>query len=1142
MSVEPDSSDDESEREGSDYDYVEERGSFMIENTAFFLADESFRHRLGEGALKQKLAVPVDQIFHQHKLASATIWYGIIPDTGAAEVSTAGRVQAEALLTQMPSLKIEHGKGSRVRFGAGEPLLTTEELFVPTPIGGITFHIVPTDTPFLLCIKDMDALRVYLDNTRNELVKHDGKIVRRIPIIRKWGHPWFFLSDEKHSTAGITYTMDPASVGATSLTEAELRRIHKRFGHPSVEKLWKLLHRADHDVTKDSLELINRFCHFCQIKGTAPQRFKFSLKDDIDFNYEIIVDILSLAGKPVLHVVDASTGFQAAGFLPNFSARATWETLKRCWLDTYLGPPDVITVDAGTNFASTEFKAEARLAGITCHQIPIEAHWSIGKVERFHQPLRRAFEILRAECPDTNDEALLQGAVKAVNDTAGPNGLVPTLLVFGAMPRITKDSAPSANQVKRAEALNKAMTELRKLVAKRKIQDALNTRNGRSTESMLPRSLKLGSEVLVFREQSKWTGPYKVISVSDTAVTVEMVNGPTEFRSTHVKPYERLTEQQTEDPAIKNPEPFQYPEPIQPRKRGRPRKVRAPEQDSAEQQRAGTQFLVRKEQQSYDLATTLRNEGRITTAGKPFEQSDWEEIESLLAEGVIIPIRRSSFPSAKIFGCRLVREVKGLPNNPYEKSRLVVQGFSDGEKATLLTQAPTIMRCSQRVILALAPSLRKVGHQLMLRDISQAYTQSATDLQRDILLRIPKEMQNRYPDGMVFQVIKPLYGIAEAGLHWFATYQKHHREHLNCVPSSYDPCLLISKIGHSFGIVGMQTDDTLNLGEPAFIQNEHSQLVKAGFKAKPAQIIEAGAEGVFNGCIFEVGEGSVIIRQKGQADRLELVKADSRSINEQYIAQRARGAYIATTCQPEASFDFSVAAQTREPTAEDVIRLNKRIQWQIDSSARGLNYVPLHLESMALYVFVDGSFANNKDLSSQIGFVIVLGNERANKHEKHFQLSGNIVHWQSIKCKRVTRSVLASEIYGMVGGFDAAYVLKQMLVAITKRLSIPPTPLVMCTDSFSLYQCLVQLGTTAEKRLMIDLMALRQSYEERELDEVRWIAGGDNPADAMTKGSPNPALEKLVSTNQLIVRVEGWVNRSEKKSEGGKNEFQGASA
>ena len=34
-------------------------------------------------------------------------------------------------------------------------------------------------------------------------------------------------------------------------------------------------------------------------------------------------------------------------------------------------------------------------------------------------------------------------AVKAINNTAGPNGLVPTLLVYGAYPRISNLDPPT---------------------------------------------------------------------------------------------------------------------------------------------------------------------------------------------------------------------------------------------------------------------------------------------------------------------------------------------------------------------------------------------------------------------------------------------------------------------------------------------------------------------------------------------------------------------------------------------------------------------------------------------------------------------------------------------------------------------------
>ena len=85
--------------------------------------------------------------------------------------------------------------------------------------------------------------------------------------------------------------------------------------------------------------------------------------------------------------------------------------------------------------------------------------------------------------------------------------------------------------------------------------------------------------------------------------------------------------------------------------------------------------------------------------------------------------------------------------------------------------------------------------------------------------------------------------------------------------------------------------------------------------------------------------------------------------------------------------------------------------------------------------------------------------------------------------------------------------------------------MVVYTDLFSLYECLVKLGKTNEKRLMIDVMALRQSYERREIAEVRWIDGKDNPADAMTKLNANKALERIIDTNQLDIRMEGWVDR-----------------
>lgn len=121
--------------------------------------------------------------------------------------------------------------------------------------------------------------------------------------------------------------------------------------------------------------------------------------------------------------------------------------------------------------------------------------------------------------------------------------------------------------------------------------------------------------------------------------------------------------------------------------------------------------------------------------------------------------------------------------------------------------------------------------------------------------------------------------------------------------------------------------------------------------------------------------------------------------------------------------------------------------------------------------------------------------------------------------------MLASEIYGMMTGFDSGISTADTIRMITDQLGLPSIPVVICTDSRSLYECLSKLGTTVEKRLMIDVMALRESYERREIDEFRWIDGKDNPADAMTKATPNGALQRFIDSNQLTIRVEGYVDR-----------------
>ena len=1058
---------------------------------------------------------------------SSETFQGILPDSGASSISTAGFGQFQALQKiEDVALNIADEGLHKIRFGKGSAtsMGTTQ---IRTPIGEVTFHVVPIQTPFLLCLADMDRLGVRLDNLTNELVQGQN----RIPIVRKWGHPWLLL----HS---------PDDTTAAHLTEPEIRQLHRRFGHPSVGKLTELLNRANPNdpVNKGVIKMITERCHSCQMTGSSPGRFRFRLKSDEDFifNHEVITDVFYVQSRPVLHAIDSATSFQAARFLKDQTTKTTWNTLRECWIDTYLGPPDMIRHDAGKNFTSSEFRAKANSMGITVKEVPVEAHNSIGKVERYHAPLRRAFDIIWSECHTimTADQTL-QAAVKAVNDTAGPNGLVPTLLVFGAYPRLTEVSPPSPTIYQRAEAIKKAIRELKKINATSQVRLALATRNGPDTTPTT--QLPLQSDVRVYREGDGWTGPYKLLDVAEETCTVDMPHGPTQFRSTVVKPY---LEDPDSDPKVmptdsdsdprttptkSDAEPGAIPtnsdqiriSPVPaPVKRGRGRPRKNP-----------VTFLTAKETQHRAESEKLRREGKITTPGAPFQESDDLEIRSLLDRGVFIfeEYNRTRHGDTRIFNARMVQEVKGLgTDKPYEKSRLVIQGYADSEKDLILTQSPTLQRASQRLILAIAPALMaEYGLEMWLRDVTQAYTQAQTCLTRPILARLPPQIKHLHPENTIMRVVKPLYGIAEAGTHWWATYSKHHRDQLGMVTSSFDPCLMITPNTSrtTFGVVGLQTDDTLILCDKYFAALESEQIRKANITVKEKAKLGEKTELTFNGCRIIKTATGIKMLQKEQGKKLLPVSSSGCDPKQAYVEQRARGAYIATISQPEALYDLSVAAQSQDPGKTEIDDLNKRLRWQMENQERGLKYVPFNIRNCSLYVFVDGSFANNRDLTSQLGFLITIGTET--RTPTSFEMTGNVIHYSSVKSRRVTRSVLASEIYGMVSGVDMAHAIGTTLNQITSALGTPPIQIIVCTDSLSLYECLVKLGTTKEKRLMIDIMALRESYERREIYEIRWINGADNLADAFTKKGNNGSLKRFIDTNKANIRIDGWVERKD---------------
>ena len=71
---------------------------------------------------------------------------------------------------------------------------------------------------------------------------------------------------------------------------------------------------------------------------------------------------------------------------------------------------------------------------IKVKEVPIKTYNSIRKVKWYYMPLHCVYKIISSELKGVSKELTLQMAVKAVNNSASPDRLIPILLVFGTYP------------------------------------------------------------------------------------------------------------------------------------------------------------------------------------------------------------------------------------------------------------------------------------------------------------------------------------------------------------------------------------------------------------------------------------------------------------------------------------------------------------------------------------------------------------------------------------------------------------------------------------------------------------------------------------------------------------------------------------
>jgi hypothetical protein len=339
---------------------------------------------------------------------TSAVFYDIMIDSRASVQSIVDYEQYLAFIKNI-SIDLNHTKTETVNVQLKiESTFSLESITIDISIELMKFHVIKTDTSFLLSLADMNRLKVYFNNVENILfmiIKN-----RDLSIIKRFDHDFLLW---KNSYFLHSYIVQSFNFNLCYLTDVELRQLHRRFDHSFIMKLHDLLKRFDHEVKKSVLKKLTKFCTFCQKYAKSFERFKFILKDDVNFNYSIIVDVMYIENHLILHVVDDATRFQTAKWLQNISAKHTWKMLRLC---VYLDLSDYILTDVGKNFASREFRQFAISMTIIIKAVLVEVHWSIDVVKRYHAKLRRTYQMIFNDLEIVSKEIVLQMIVKAIND------------------------------------------------------------------------------------------------------------------------------------------------------------------------------------------------------------------------------------------------------------------------------------------------------------------------------------------------------------------------------------------------------------------------------------------------------------------------------------------------------------------------------------------------------------------------------------------------------------------------------------------------------------------------------------------------------------------------------------------------------
>jgi hypothetical protein len=940
-------------------------------------------------------------------------------------------------------------------------------------------------------------------------------------------------------------------------------RMHKNLGHPSNDRLARALqiNGARAEVVQAALEIR---CAICAANAPPKHARPATLKPLLDFNHKVYIDGITWSnsqGKQfhMYHMLDAGSNFHVAIASPSQTSESLVDLLNQHWI-SWAGPPNELVVDSGTEMNSEYFAEFLQRFNIKSQTICPEAHWQAGKIERHGSFLESMLSKIDLEYPITDYQSLqmaLNQSTHAKNSLSIRHGYAPEIIVFGKHTRLpgsilSDESIPSHEQATQEDARMepngfKAMLQIREAARKAfhaadnsdVLRRAALRRACPSRGTFMP-----GDWVMIWRSNNLQLQPDQEpenitpeASQQDLPETPSTENDPAEptemVMLTCHEEDNALSCSEAKGLAWKCEFNFRLDSPLN---------DHVPNEDESWLMLA---TASKKQRTEVKLSSLTPDEVQ------EFEQAKQSEINNWIKTGTISAIFRNEIPEEQILRCRWILTWKPIDNTGQTadeiktnrthkpKARLVVLGYLDPKIEEIPRDSPTLNKTSRMLALQIMSS-----HSWQLRsfDIKAAFLQGQPQSDRVIAVDPVPELRKalNLSSSQICKLNKGAYGLIDAPFLWYCALVTELNA-LGFEASPFDPCFFVLRSPATAespekleGVLGIHVDDGIGGGSQVY--EEKIKLLEKKFPFGSHKVSAFTFTGIE---INQQGDHSITLNQSAYVRKIPSITIEcnrktqpSLKINEkERLSLRALVGslqYAAINTRPDLSSKLSfLQSAINTATIETLQEANRVLHEAKRHHDVTITIRPISPKDFRFMAFSDASFSSANKPDSHAGSIIV---------GTHKDISNNCqcpispITWGCRKIQKVVTSTLSAETMALASTLDHLSWLRlfwawihnsqtqwkkpeDMLPKLEPAISVPTKPEesdLAVTDCKSLYDLVTRTATPACAEFRVQLVARAIKESLREGTIVRWVHGGAQLADALTKAMESHFLRETL--------------------------------